>query len=152
MLPRIKRSVFLSVLLLITACAGRESTHALFFLKNIKPPGCGQDKKISTDTPFPPGRVSVSDKENHPFLLRFYKKYISPADGDRCPMYPGCSLYGARAFAKHGIFMGWVMTCDRLLRCGRDEMNVSPGITRKGRTYCHDPVAANDFWWHEPDR
>ncbi|MEA2061978.1 MAG: membrane protein insertion efficiency factor YidD [Thermodesulfobacteriota bacterium] len=152
MLPRIKLTAVFSALLLMTACAGRESTHGPFFLKNIKPPGCVEDKKNSADTPYTPGRVSLSDKENQPFLLRFYKKYISPADGDRCPMDPGCSLYAARAFEKHGFLMGWVMACDRLLRCGRDEMDVSPPIIRNGKQYCYDPVSANDFWWHETDR
>ena len=139
-------------MLFMTACAGRESNDLPLFFKPIKPLQCVEDKKNSADTLYSPNRVSASDKEKYPFLLCFYKTYISPADGDRCPMDPGCSLYGARAFEKHGILMGWVMACDRLLRCGRDEMDVSPPIIRNGKQYCYDPVSANDFWWHETDR
>ena len=81
-------------------------------------------------------------------VLYFYQKHLSPVDGDRCSMYPTCSGYAAEAFKKHGVPVGWIMTCDRLLRCGRDEVKRSPVLTVKGRTRCYDPVAANDFWWY----
>jgi len=81
-------------------------------------------------------------------LMNFYGKYISPVDGDRCPMYPSCSSYGAAAFKKHGFFMGWIMTCDRLVRCGRDETRISPGIVKDNTLLTLDPVSANDFWWY----
>ncbi|HKK90834.1 MAG TPA: membrane protein insertion efficiency factor YidD [Desulfobacteraceae bacterium] len=81
-------------------------------------------------------------------VLYFYQKHLSPVDGDRCSMYPTCSGYAAETFKKHGFPVGWIMTCDRLLRCGRDEVKRSPVLTVKGRTRCYDPVAANDFWWY----
>ncbi|MEA1968600.1 MAG: membrane protein insertion efficiency factor YidD [Thermodesulfobacteriota bacterium] len=80
-------------------------------------------------------------------ILKFYQKYISPVDGARCPMYPGCSSYAVQAFEKHGFLMGFIMTCDRLVRCGRDEIGISPGIIINKRKFCYDPVKANDFWW-----
>ena len=80
-------------------------------------------------------------------FIRFFQDHISAVDGDRCPMNPSCSQYAARAMKKHGPVMGWIMACDRLVRCGRDEAWVSPHVRIKGRDYIQDPVAANDFWW-----
>ena len=79
--------------------------------------------------------------------LTFFRKYISSADGDRCPMHPSCSTYSSEAFHKHGPVLGWIMTADRLMRCGRDELDHSPRIQKNGRSHCYDPVAENDFWW-----
>ncbi len=80
--------------------------------------------------------------------VRFYRKVISPVDSNRCAMTPTCSSYSISAIKKHGALMGWIMTCDRLLRCGRDEVRLSKkkyGIS--GRRYSYDPVENNDFWW-----
>ncbi len=85
-----------------------------------------------------------------PFLeipLRMFQTLISPIDGDRCPMHPSCSAYAKRAVQKHGPLMGWVMACDRLLRCGRDECQRSARVRVNGRPKCNDPVTHNDFWW-----
>lgn len=60
-------------------------------------------------------------------------------------MYPSCSAYSMEAIQKYGLIKGWVMTCDRLLRCGRDEVKLAPRVIIGGEAYCHDPVADNDF-------
>lgn len=39
------------------------------------------------------------------------------------------------------------MACDRLVRCGRNEMDLSPVRRINGTDYTYDPVDANDFWW-----
>jgi len=67
-------------------------------------------------------------------------------------MAPSCSVYAAEAFEKHGPIIGWVMTCDRLVRCGRDETRLSPMIVRNRNRYTYDPVSANDFWWFEEEK
>jgi putative component of membrane protein insertase Oxa1/YidC/SpoIIIJ protein YidD len=88
--------------------------------------------------------------ENQPktnLLFQFYKKHISVVDGDRCPMAPSCSEYARTAFETHGLVLGWVMTCDRLVRCGRDEIKLAPTVVINNKAYAHDPLAANDFWW-----
>ncbi|MBF0412415.1 MAG: membrane protein insertion efficiency factor YidD [Desulfamplus sp.] len=83
-------------------------------------------------------------------LFMFYKSYISPVDGDRCGMSPSCSSYGEEAFKKHGFFIGWIMTCDRLIRCGRDESRISEAVSQTdGRALTLDPVESNDFWWYD---
>jgi putative membrane protein insertion efficiency factor len=81
------------------------------------------------------------------FPIHFYGKFISGADGDRCPMHPSCSSYSFEAFKKHGPLKGWIMTCDRLMRCGRDELRLGPPIIAKEKTKTYDPVKNNDFWW-----
>jgi putative membrane protein insertion efficiency factor len=85
----------------------------------------------------------------NPFIypVEFYRKYISKAMGGRCPMYPSCSQYCIDALKKHGPVVGWIMTCDRLMRCGRDEVRLSPPVWINGKTRCYDPVSNNDFWW-----
>jgi putative membrane protein insertion efficiency factor len=81
-------------------------------------------------------------------LLRFYQKYISPVDGDRCPSYPTCSQYGLEAVRKHGALLGLVMTVDRLIH-ESDEVRIAP-IIRVGDSYRgYDPVENNDFWWYK---
>lgn len=93
----------------------------------------------------------AQDPDNH--LIKFYQEYISPVDGDRCAMYPSCSTYAAQAIKKHGPVLGWIMACDRLVRCGRDIKNIAPVITVDHENYYNDPVEANDFWWfQEPDK
>ncbi len=85
-------------------------------------------------------------------LVKFYQNHISQVDGDRCPMAPSCSSYARQAIKKHGPVVGWIMACDRLVRCGRDEGKVSPLIILDSQRYVYDPVAANDFWWFKKEK
>ncbi len=80
-------------------------------------------------------------------LVKVYAKYISPIDGKECPMYPSCSAYSLLSFEKHGLVMGWVMTCDRLLH-EADEMRKTPVIYINRVERFYDPLENNDFWWH----
>jgi len=80
------------------------------------------------------------------FFVKLHRHYISPIDGSRCPMYPSCSQYSLACFERHGLFMGWVMTWDRLYRCGRDELQLSSWVVINGERKCYDPVENNDFW------
>jgi hypothetical protein len=79
--------------------------------------------------------------------LDFYQSFLSRADGQRCPMAPSCSQYAKQAFHKYGFIKGWVLTCDRLLRCGRDEIRLAPAIRVNGVIQAFDPLEANTFWW-----
>ena len=38
----------------------------------------------------------------------------------RCTMYPSCSSFGKKAFETHDFFKAYYLTCERLIRCGRD--------------------------------
>ena len=90
--------------------------------------------------------------EDKNFILNFYQNHISVVDGNRCPMYPSCSSYASRAFRKHGPVLGWIMSCDRLVRCGRDEADVSRKVIVNNHQLIHDSVEANDFWWFEKEK
>ena len=84
------------------------------------------------------------------FALNFFRKTVSRADGRRCMMYPSCSHYSSQALKKHGFIKGWVMTSDRLLRCGRDEKHIAEQIIIDSQAYVFDPLQHNDFWWSRP--
>jgi len=78
-------------------------------------------------------------------FYNFYKKYISPIDGDRCMMYPSCSTYSKEAIGRFGFFRGFVMTCDRLTRCGND-LHKYPQFIYNGRVYIVDPVESEKIF------
>jgi hypothetical protein len=88
----------------------------------------------------------------HPalWLLNLYRNHVSPIDGDRCPSLPTCSSYSVQAMQKHGFFLGWMMTVDRLLHEGQEETKVSPVVYHEGKWRIFDPVQNNDFWWNHP--
>lgn len=81
--------------------------------------------------------------------LRFFQDVISPVDGPRCHAYPTCSTYARQSIAQHGAFMGWIMTCDRLMRDGRDDLRLLPKVRIGDHDYANDPVRGNDFWWYQ---
>lgn len=79
--------------------------------------------------------------------IGMFQKFVSRADGNRCPMYPSCSHYSAQAFREKGLLKGWILTCDRLLRCGRDETRLAPKVRIQGEPHAYDTLEANVFWW-----
>jgi uncharacterized protein len=85
------------------------------------------------------------------WLATLFRDYISRVDGDRCPSLPSCSSYSVQAFKKHGFFMGWLLTVDRLIHEGSEEVKVSPLVYYRGRKKIFDPVENNDFWWYKKD-
>ena len=50
-------------------------------------------------------------------LIRFYRKFISPMKGTKCPYIPSCSHYGVEALQKHGVIKGLLLTSWRIIRC-----------------------------------
>lgn len=82
--------------------------------------------------------------------IGLFRSLVSKADGDRCPMYPTCSHYASEAFSQKGLLLGWILTCDRLLRCGRDETRSAPKIRVHDSIHTYDPLSANTFWWDTP--
>jgi putative component of membrane protein insertase Oxa1/YidC/SpoIIIJ protein YidD len=96
-----------------------------------------------------PDHTHAARSDSNPVLkaIQFFGNTISRADGDRCPMAPTCSAYSAQAIKKHGLLKGWIMTSDRLMRCGRDELKHSDTILIEGKRRSYDPLRNNDFWW-----
>ena len=50
-------------------------------------------------------------------ILRFYKKFISPALPDSCRFYPTCSEYAAASVEKYGVLKGSIKSIYRIIRC-----------------------------------
>jgi putative membrane protein insertion efficiency factor len=51
------------------------------------------------------------------WLLRLYKRAISPLLPPACRFYPSCSEYAAQAIAKHGLVRGGILAAKRLAKC-----------------------------------
>lgn len=134
MLPA-HRNAFLNLLLIVLLLAGGGLAIA-------PDPAAAEENPVISSPDAPPEKNPTSP-------LTHLQRFISRADGDRCPMYPTCSHYASQAFAREGMLMGWVLTCDRLLRCGRDEARLAKPIRVSKRKYAYDPLDANTFWWKE---
>jgi putative membrane protein insertion efficiency factor len=51
------------------------------------------------------------------FLVKFYKRNISPLLGNHCRFQPTCSEYSLQAFEKYGFLKGLYLSVLRILRC-----------------------------------
>ena len=51
------------------------------------------------------------------FLVRIYKRAVSPLLPSTCRFRPSCSAYSIEALKEHGAFTGTWMTLKRILRC-----------------------------------
>jgi putative membrane protein insertion efficiency factor len=51
------------------------------------------------------------------FVIRFYRKAISPHIPPSCRYCPTCSAYAYEAVEKYGVIRGGVLAIRRILRC-----------------------------------
>lgn len=51
------------------------------------------------------------------WLIRFYRKNISPAKKPCCRFIPTCSAYALEAIEKYGALKGGFLALRRILRC-----------------------------------
>ncbi len=51
------------------------------------------------------------------FLVRLYKRLLSPLLPAACRFYPSCSAYAEQALHRHGALKGSALAARRLLRC-----------------------------------
>ena len=65
------------------------------------------------------------------FLIRFYRKNISPARPPCCRFIPTCSTYALEAIEVHGALKGGLLTLWRILRCHP---------FHKEKSFIYDPV------------
>jgi len=82
-------------------------------------------------------------------IINFYRgplNHLQAVRRGECPMYPSCSEYSRQAIARFGFAKGWVMSMDRLMRCGRDETRLAPKIRVSGKLKYYDPIENNDYW------
>jgi putative component of membrane protein insertase Oxa1/YidC/SpoIIIJ protein YidD len=96
------------------------------------------------------------ESASHPSLiLQIYQgplNHLAAVRGGDCPMYPSCSDFCGQAIEKHGAMIGWMMAIDRLLRCGRDELDSAARVVDGAQVKAYDPVENNDFWWAPPPK
>ena len=51
------------------------------------------------------------------WMIKFYRKYLSPLKSTKCPYIPTCSEYGLEAVEKYGALKGGLLALWRILRC-----------------------------------
>jgi putative component of membrane protein insertase Oxa1/YidC/SpoIIIJ protein YidD len=81
-------------------------------------------------------------------VIEFYRgplNHLRAVRRGECPMYPSCSEYSQQAIARFGFAKGWLMSVDRLIRCGRDEIRMTPKILVNGKLKYYDPIENNDI-------
>ena len=51
------------------------------------------------------------------FIIKFYRKYLSPLKSTKRPCTPTCSQYGLEAVEKYGAVKGGALAAWRIIRC-----------------------------------
>jgi putative membrane protein insertion efficiency factor len=51
------------------------------------------------------------------FIIKLYKKFVSPLLPHSCRYYPTCSSYAVLSIEKYGAFKGSLKAIYRILRC-----------------------------------
>ena len=51
------------------------------------------------------------------FLMKLYRKFLSPLKPPCCKYYPTCSAYAVQAITRFGAFKGGLLAVWRVLRC-----------------------------------
>ena len=51
------------------------------------------------------------------WMIRFYRKFISPARPPCCRFIPTCSAYALEALEKYGAWKGGFLALRRILKC-----------------------------------
>lgn len=51
------------------------------------------------------------------FLIKLYRKYVSPFKKPCCRFFPTCSTYALEAIEQYGLLRGGFMAFYRVLRC-----------------------------------
>jgi putative component of membrane protein insertase Oxa1/YidC/SpoIIIJ protein YidD len=96
------------------------------------------------------GNPGTTEPPSEGIIASIYRNrldHLSAVRSGECPMHPSCSEYSIRSIEKHGYALGWIMTKDRLMRCGRNETTLAPKVVINGKTKYFDPVERNDSWW-----
>ena len=62
-------------------------------------------------------KLEIDMKKLFLFIIKFYRKYISPMKSTKCPYIPSCSEYGMEAIDKYGALKGGALALWRIIRC-----------------------------------
>lgn len=99
-------------------------------------------KEIITEQSFFNNSMNKKESAANDYI-GFYQKYISGIRGQECPMYPSCSNFGLKTFSETNFASAFVMTSDRILRCGHDHNNYSLTLRNNGFKYLDYPAYDN---------
>ena len=77
------------------------------------------------------------------WLIRGYKRFISPLLGNHCRFYPTCSSYAIEALQVHGLFKGSALALWRILRCNPYGKHGLDPVPPKG-SWKNEPAKKND--------
>jgi len=69
------------------------------------------------------------------WLIKVYRRYLSPFTAPTCRFHPTCSAYADEALERYGSVRGSWLACKRILRC--------QPFARHG----YDPVPEAFSWW-----
>ncbi len=83
----------------------------------------------------------TSNESSSADYIGFYQKFISGIRGQECPMYPSCSNFALTAFKEKNFASAFVLTSDRLMRCGHDIGNYDITDQPNGYKYLDVPGA-----------
>ena len=62
-------------------------------------------------------KLEIDMKKLFLFIIKFYRKYISPMKSTKCPYIPSRSEYGMEAIEKYGALKGGALALWRIIRC-----------------------------------
>ena len=62
-------------------------------------------------------KLEIDMKKLFLFIIKFYRKYISPMKSTKCPYIHSCSEYGMEAIEKYGALKGGALALWRIIRC-----------------------------------
>ena len=71
--------------------------------------------------------------------LRFYQENISSHDGARCLFHPTCSQFAGQAVKEYGLFLGMLMTIDRMVY-REDPLSLQYYKYDEEKDRYHDPI------------
>jgi putative component of membrane protein insertase Oxa1/YidC/SpoIIIJ protein YidD/tetratricopeptide (TPR) repeat protein len=100
---------------------------------NCQAQGTAATKNVTDIGPYPFHRLLTTS------TIQTYQILVSPGKGASCPMHPHCSEYGLETFRQFNPLRAFVMTADRLHRCGHDLDNY-PLVRADGYLRFYDPV------------
>ncbi|MFW6011504.1 MAG: membrane protein insertion efficiency factor YidD [Desulfosalsimonas sp.] len=123
-------------------CLRRLYAGILLCLVLVGAPGCAFNKGLLPGPESDTGPLSL--------IIAVYQgplDHLNAVRTGQCPMHPSCSHYAQAAAQKHGPVIGTMLACDRLIRCGRSELDYAPKVPVNGKWRYYDPLSANDFWF-----
>ena len=78
------------------------------------------------------------------WLIRLYRRVISPLKPPCCRFSPTCSAYAIEAFQKRGFFVGMVLSIRRILRCNPFSRPGYDPVPAKGESWKRVPLRSKE--------